>query len=204
MKKRTKIVATISDHRCEVEFLKQLYRRGMNVVRLNTAHQEIAGTLKVIKNVRKVSDRIPLLLDTKGPEIRTTEIDKSIKVQKGDFITIKGGADKKSTREVLYVSYNKFAEEVPVGSHILIDDGELVVNGICSAREGKTIYGEIIIQRKGWFGWSDVENIDVTGYDGELYAEEYVSLSRTGKYRAKFTVTCGGETYSVYSNKKKY
>ncbi len=125
MKKRTKIVATISDHRCEVEFLKQLYRRGMNVVRLNTAHQEIAGTLKVIKNVRKVSDRIPLLLDTKGPEIRTTEIDKSIKVQKGDFITIKGGADKKSTREVLYVSYNKFAEEVPVGSHILIDDGEL-------------------------------------------------------------------------------
>jgi len=85
-----------------------------------------------------------------------------------------------------------------------IDDGELVVNGICSAREGKTIYGEITIQRKGWFSWSDVEKFDFTGYNGELYAEEFVSLSETGKYRAKFTVTCGGETYSVYSNEEKY
>ena len=39
--KKTKIVATISDKRCEVEFLEKLYRAGMNVVRLNTAHQDM-------------------------------------------------------------------------------------------------------------------------------------------------------------------
>ena len=68
--KRTKIVATISDKRCDVDFLKSLYDAGMNVVRLNTAHQTFPDTLKVIENVRKVSENIALLIDTKGPEIR--------------------------------------------------------------------------------------------------------------------------------------
>ena len=43
--KKTKIVATISDKRCEVEFLEKLYRAGMNVVRLNTAHQDMEQAL---------------------------------------------------------------------------------------------------------------------------------------------------------------
>ena len=51
--KKTKIVATISDKRCEVEFLEKLYRAGMNVVRLNTAHQDMEQALKVVENVRK-------------------------------------------------------------------------------------------------------------------------------------------------------
>lgn len=50
--KKTKIVATISDKRCEVEFLEKLYRAGMNVVRLNTAHQDMEQALKVVENVR--------------------------------------------------------------------------------------------------------------------------------------------------------
>jgi pyruvate kinase len=72
MLKKTKIVATISDLHCDVEFIRQLYENGMNVVRLNTSHQSIQDTIKVIKNVREVSDKIALILDTKGPEIRTT------------------------------------------------------------------------------------------------------------------------------------
>ena len=39
MKKGTKIIATISDKKCDVEFLTELFEEGMNVVRLNTAHQ---------------------------------------------------------------------------------------------------------------------------------------------------------------------
>ena len=69
--KRTKIVATISDKRCDVGFLRELYEAGMNVVRLNTAHQTLEDAMKVIRNVREVSDEIPLLIDTKGPEVRT-------------------------------------------------------------------------------------------------------------------------------------
>ena len=58
MKKGTKIIATISDRKCDVEFLTELFEEGMNVVRLNTAHQSHADAQKVIDNVRAVSEKI--------------------------------------------------------------------------------------------------------------------------------------------------
>ena len=63
--KRTKIVATISDKNCEPDFIKELYDAGMNVIRINSAHLDIEGALKIIKNTREVSDKIAILLDTK-------------------------------------------------------------------------------------------------------------------------------------------
>nr|MBP6370076.1 pyruvate kinase [Paludibacteraceae bacterium] len=72
MSKATKIIATISDKRCDVDFLRQLYNEGMNVVRLNSAHLDLEGFLRIINNTREVSNQIAILMDTKGPEIRTT------------------------------------------------------------------------------------------------------------------------------------
>ena len=72
--KHTKIVATISDQRCEVDFIRSLYEAGMNVVRLNTAHMSEEGLQRVVSNTRMVSGRIGILIDTKGPEIRTTTL----------------------------------------------------------------------------------------------------------------------------------
>ena len=53
--KQTKIVASISDRRCDVEFLRKLFFAGMNVVRMNTAHATPDGIRNIIKNVRTVS-----------------------------------------------------------------------------------------------------------------------------------------------------
>ena len=78
MKKFTKIVATISDRKCEPEFLNELFEEGVNVVRLNTAHQGRAEAMKVVENVRAVSDLVAILVDTKGPEIRTYEVNEDI------------------------------------------------------------------------------------------------------------------------------
>ena len=66
MLKHTKIVATVSDQRCDVAFVEALYKAGMNVVRLNTAHMMEEGLTRVVNNVRTVSDRIGILMDTKG------------------------------------------------------------------------------------------------------------------------------------------
>ena len=52
IRKRTKIVATISDKKCEPEFLDGLFREGMDVVRINSAHLNIDGALRIINNVR--------------------------------------------------------------------------------------------------------------------------------------------------------
>ena len=104
MRKRTKIIATISDRHCEPVFLKELFDNGMNVVRLNTAHQKPADSLKVINNVRAVSDTIAILLDTKGPEIRTTELDEKFEVKTGEKIKIFGDPNRKTIKGEISVS----------------------------------------------------------------------------------------------------
>lgn len=124
--KHTKIVATISDKRCDAEFIRELYEAGMNVVRLNTAHISTESAIAMIKNVREVSDSIGILVDTKGPEIRTKNIAKPIDVNEGDLIKVKGG-DGQSDQNTFYVSYSNFHKEIPVGNQILIDDGDLAL-----------------------------------------------------------------------------
>lgn len=141
LKKRTKIVATISDRNCEPHFLQRLHEAGMDVVRINSAHLDIDGVRKIAANVRSISDRIAILLDTKGPEIRTTRCDEPISFRKGETVRVAGNADAATTHEVINVNYCDIAKYVPEGAFILIDDGELEIK--ISGREGKTLIGRI-------------------------------------------------------------
>jgi pyruvate kinase len=125
MIKKTKIVATISDRSSSPQFIKSLFDEGMDVVRLNTAHQNSEGALKVIKDVRDVSEKIAILLDTKGPEVRTVKTENVIKVSVGQQIKIKGDPTKESNEECIYVSYIDFVNDVPENTCILIDDGSI-------------------------------------------------------------------------------
>ena len=125
MLKHTKIVATISDLRCEVDFLQKLFDEGMNVVRMNSAHLNDEGFMKIINNVRQVSSRIGLLMDTKGPEIRTTFAEEDIFLKTDDEIRVEGNPTGISSRETIYVSYPNLTERMDVGKAILIDDGEV-------------------------------------------------------------------------------
>lgn len=125
MYKKTKIVATISDARCDIGLIRSLYEAGMNVVRLNTAHQGPEGMRRVINNVREVSSHIAVLVDTKGPEVRTTRLDNPIEYHTGDIVEIVGNPELITTRERIAVSYTHFVDDLSVGKHILIDDGDL-------------------------------------------------------------------------------
>ena len=127
MRRKTKIIATISNQNCSVSFIKHLFAAGMNVVRLNTAHMSHDDALEVINNTRAVSDKIGILLDTKGPEIRTCATDTPLSVKFGDIIRIKGAPDEQSHDDIICVSHADFVKDVPVGSSILIDDGDLAL-----------------------------------------------------------------------------
>ena len=127
-KKFTKIVTTVSDIRCDVDFIRQLYNAGMNVVRCNTAHMDLEGIARIAKNTRAVSDKIALLVDTKGPEVRTNKGPKALVLTKGQKIKVKGDPDWQSTDEVLGVSYKDFVKDLSVGNQILIDDGDIALH----------------------------------------------------------------------------
>ena len=125
MLKKTKIVATISDKNCNEKFLQQLFDAGMNVVRLNTAHQNLEQAKKVIDMVRNVSDRIAILVDTKGPEIRTSSIGSEVEVKTGDTVRVYGNPEGESGNDIIFVSYTNICRDVAKGSYLLIDDGEI-------------------------------------------------------------------------------
>ncbi|MBN1924224.1 MAG: pyruvate kinase [Prolixibacteraceae bacterium] len=120
--KHTKIVATISDWKSDPEYIKALYQNGVNVVRMNSAHIDRAGASKIMNNVRSVSDKIALLIDTKGPEVRTANMEQNLEVTFGDKIKVTGDL---SQTDCLHVNYSGFVNNVPVGSKLLIDDGEI-------------------------------------------------------------------------------
>ncbi len=123
--KQTKIVCSISDFRCDVEFLRKLFFEGMNVVRMNTAHATKEGMTQVINNVRAVSPHIGILIDTKGPEVRSTTVKEPISYKTGDVVKIFGRPEMESTHDIVNVSYKDFCRDVHEGNHILFDDGAL-------------------------------------------------------------------------------
>lgn len=127
MKKFTKIVATISDKKCDVDFIRSLYENGLNVVRMNSAHLSREGFTKIVENVRAVSPAIGILMDTKGAEIRTTTNldDAKIIFAPGDSVEVVGDPQGITTHDRLCFSYPDIATVVKPGVHFLIDDGEI-------------------------------------------------------------------------------
>jgi pyruvate kinase len=97
----------------------------MNVVRLNSAHMVEEGFNRVVGNTRAVSNHIALLMDTKGPEIRTTKTAQPLELKTGDRIKVMGNPDGETTRECICLSYKNFVADMSVGGELLIDDGDL-------------------------------------------------------------------------------
>lgn len=123
--KHTKIVASISDLRCDIDFIRELYTAGVNVIRINTAHATPDGIRKVIDNVREVSPHLAILIDTKGPEIRTTAVEAPIYFKINDKLRICGNPDSMTTKECINVTHRNFVNDLNIGNDVLFDDGEL-------------------------------------------------------------------------------
>ncbi|MDA8140504.1 MAG: pyruvate kinase [Desulfobacteraceae bacterium] len=131
--KKTKIIATISNT-CTPEFLRSLHAAGVDVVRLNTAHQTPEEALTVIKNVRAASNRIAILVDTKGPEIRTTPTREDIPVKAGDIVYLRGAKQEPSSQECVCVTYDGIVRDLSINDRLLIDDGDIELTVV--AKEG--------------------------------------------------------------------
>lgn len=135
--KKTKIICTVSDARCDADFIKELYENGMNVARINSAHATLEGAQKIVDGIRAVSDKIGILIDTKGPEIRLNEMQGTVgfAVNDGDIIEIGQGPDCRCRPGLLFTNCKAFVDDVPVGAQILIDDGSIELNVIGKGKD---------------------------------------------------------------------
>lgn len=125
--KKTKIVCTIGPASESVDMLVNLINAGMNVCRLNFSHGDYEEHGARIKNIREAvkitGKRVAILLDTKGPEIRTNDMGNgAITMKIGDSVRI-SMTEVLGTNEKFSITYPELINDVNVGSHILLDDG---------------------------------------------------------------------------------
>lgn len=125
--RKTKIICTLGPATDDRAVLRQLMLAGMNVARINFSHGTHEDQLVRINAVKELREElglpIALLLDTKGPEIRTGDFkDKKAVLKEGSSFTL-------TTRQVLgddtisYITFENLPKEVTTGTKILIDDG---------------------------------------------------------------------------------
>ncbi len=134
--KKTKIVCTIGPASESEDMLEKLMKAGMNVARLNFSHgshDEHAARIRSIRKVaKKLEKNIGILLDTKGPEIRTHNMKNGvITLEKGSHVTV-SMHEVEGTPEKFSVTYEELINDIEIGSFILLDDGliELEVESI--------------------------------------------------------------------------
>lgn len=139
--KRTKLVCTLGPATDVAGTIEGLIDRGMNVVRMNFSHgdhAEHAERIAQVKAARK-SMKVPIaiLLDTKGPEIRTGQLaDGKVYLETYDEVILTT-EQIQGDKNRISVSYSELPKDVKVGDRILIDDGliELTIVDIPSDTE---------------------------------------------------------------------
>lgn len=135
--KKTKIICTLGPASNEVAVMKELIKAGLNGARMNFSHgdyEEHKGRIDNMKQaMEELGEHIPLILDTKGPEIRLGRFkdDATIDLVKGAKFTITAD-NVEGTQDIVSVSYADIAKDLKVGSTVLLDDGlvELQVDKI--------------------------------------------------------------------------
>ena len=132
MNKRTKIVCTMGPACDDDDILREMIRAGMNVARFNFSHGSHAEQHERMERVKRISRElgvpVGILLDTKGPEIRTGLLEGHAKVTltAGSTVTVTAAPtseDLLGTAEHFYLDHLELPREVHAGSTILIDDG---------------------------------------------------------------------------------
>jgi pyruvate kinase len=159
MNKKTKIVATIGPSSEKRDNLKQMIEAGMNVARLNFSHGNYDSHLKIIQNIRELSNElgegIGIMADLQGPRIRT-KLESELEIEKGEKIIVSDTSkDLKSqipTLKSFCLDYPGIIKDIEIGNTILIEDGLLSVK----IREKKENYllaevidGGVIKNEKG-------------------------------------------------------
>ncbi len=154
--RKTKIVCTMGPASGELSVLRRLIRAGMDVARLNFAHGSYDDHHRMIEAVREAARLegkfVGIMLDIKGPEIRTGMVENdAVELVEGEPIVLVAGPER-GTKDRLTITYDSLYEDVVPGSSILIDDGliGLVVKEIV----GKEIHcaitnGGLLKNRKG-------------------------------------------------------
>lgn len=197
----TKTIATIGPATNSVEAIEELAKSGVSICRMNFSHGDDGFHSRTIRNVRAVNKKgycLGILLDTKGPEVRTGDVKEPLTIKRGDLVAFV--AHKPTGRETLktvQVDYDSFARDAAHARTIYIDNGAIemrlhkVEKGVVIARalEGGKIGSRRHVNLPGAYislpSFTAKDWKDITfgiNHDVDFFA---ISFVRTGKDVAK-------------------
>lgn len=145
--KKTKIICTMGPATDDDEVLKQLMLEGMDIARLNFSHGDHEEQLGRIQRIKKFREElglpIAILLDTKGPEIRTGLLssDDDVELKEGQEFTLTT-REVEGTESIVSITYDELPQDVEEGNTILIDDG-LIELRVKEIKDGTDIICEV-------------------------------------------------------------
>lgn len=126
--RRTKIIATIGTRTESEEMLQKLAASGMNIARINMSHGDLKWYSLIIKRIKKISQQtmfpIGIMVDTQGPEIRTSA-NTEFRLEEGDTfkIAVDSACDIQEGEKHTFIDYVNLIKKVKQGNIVLIDDG---------------------------------------------------------------------------------
>ncbi|MGI5898239.1 MAG: pyruvate kinase [Candidatus Dojkabacteria bacterium] len=134
---RTKIIATTGPSSWDDSVLREMYRNGMSLARINASFADFAELKRVSDQLRNISPRIAIILDTQGNKIRVKNLTEPIEIKERLILSSENVGE-----NIVNIGYPKLHENIIVGSKILLDDGniQLIVNSI----EGSNIICNVI------------------------------------------------------------
>ena len=132
--RRTRIIATLGPATESPEMIETLIKEGVNIFRINMSHAKHDQVRDNVATIRKISHenvtRVGIMMDSRGPEIRTGDVPKDLPLVAGQIIGLTVRGEKCAEEVSVDVNYDQMVEDIRVGDVVLIDNGtiELKVN----------------------------------------------------------------------------
>ena len=142
--RKTKIIATLGPSTRSIENLERLIEAGCNVIRINMSHSNREEADAIMEDVRTLSDEVAILVDTKGPEVRTTVTPSPVELRAGTDVVIKGDPQGETNKDEICVTYEDLPSALEVGTVILIADGQMEVRVKSKSVAENTLICEVL------------------------------------------------------------
>ncbi|MCW4450660.1 pyruvate kinase [Kaistella sp. BT6-1-3] len=154
--KKTKIIATLGPASSDKQTMLQLIQAGTDIFRINFSHADYDLVKKNVQTIRELNQEhgfsVGILGDLQGPKLRVGVVKEGSYLNPGDILTFTNEKIEGDSTKV-YMTYQKFPQDVKVGERILIDDGKLVLEVIetnnLDTVKAKTIQGGPLSSKKG-------------------------------------------------------
>ncbi|MGK5092346.1 pyruvate kinase [Deltaproteobacteria bacterium TL4] len=124
---KTKIICTVGPATNTYDKLKDLYHAGMNIVRLNMSHGDQTSHSRMLELIQKLNQEMPfpvgVMLDTRGPEIRTGDLSQDLFLEEGMSVLVTVTSELVSDLPVIFVNYPGLIQSLKLGDTVILDSG---------------------------------------------------------------------------------